>query len=218
MVSSLSCHRCRSNRTNVAGLSALGLALPFASQIQGQFDTIAAQLKQTQDAINATNQLIIQGNQAGIDMTTEAQQNMQAQNKLNEAVSQFTTLYRAVFGTVPPGLSALGLGPVLTIGAVLASLAVIAGIIAVAWKFASAAQDSAKAKLAQQGNIGVAQTNLQDALARGDQAAIDKWTAVLQANTANPPGSGESLGDFLKNNLPWIALGIGGLFLAKEVL
>ncbi len=204
------------HRSDMRELSSLGLALPFADQVQPQFDTISGQLRQTQDAINATNRVLIQGTAAGIDMADEAQQNNQAQQKLSDAVSQFTTLYRAVYGTVPPGFSGLGQIPLLTIGAVIAGLAVIAGIIAVAWRFETAAKTNAEAKLAQQQNIGSAQQNLQAAVAAGDQAGIDRWTAVLQANAANPPGANETFAGFLKNNVGWIALGVGGLFLARE--
>src|SRR5260370_16884613 len=108
MVSALSCYRGRPcmHRSDMRELSSLGLALPFADQVQPQFDTISGQLRQTQDAINATNRVLIQGTAAGIDMADEPQQNNQAQQKLTDAPTQFTPLYPSVYATFPPSLSA----------------------------------------------------------------------------------------------------------------
>jgi len=61
-----------------------------------------------------------------------------------------------------------------------------------------------------------AQLNLADAIQRGDQPAIEQWTAVVKQLGGG--GGSQSFTDFLSSNALWIALGIGGVILAKEVL
>lgn len=61
-----------------------------------------------------------------------------------------------------------------------------------------------------------AQLNLADAIQRGDQPAIEQWTAVVKQLGGS--GGSQSFTDFLSSNALWIALGIGGVILAKEVL
>jgi hypothetical protein len=211
------------SRANLRGLAALGMVMPFADQVKPQLDQIAAQLQQAQAAIDANNQTILQlqQDQPGIDLSAEGAQQMQAQNNLNTWRDDFTIVYRAVFGTVPPGMSGLGQfdpASLLTIAGVVAALGVIsAGIYAVIKLSNNIAQDL-QVKQTQANSYASAQQQLADAQARGDAAGAAQWAAVL-AQTANAGGGGgQSMGDWLKSNIGWVVAAGAGLLLAREVL
>jgi hypothetical protein len=211
-------------RANLRGLAALGMVMPFADQVKPQMDQIGSQLQAAQSSIDSNNQAILalEQSQPGIDLRAEGQQQVQAQNQLNTYRDDFTLVYRAVFGTVPPGMSGLGqFDPtsLLTIAGVVAALGVIsAGIYAVI-KITNTVSQSLQVKQTQANSYSYAQQQLSDAQQRGDAAAAAQWAAVLaQTSAAGGGTSSQSFGDFLKSNLGWVAAGVAGIFLVRELL
>jgi hypothetical protein len=210
------------SRANLRGLAALGMVMPFADQVKPQMDSIAAQLQQAQAAIDANNQTILQlqQSQPGIDLSSEGQQNLQAQNQLNTQRDEFTMVYRAVYGTVPAGFSGLGqIDPssLLTIAGVIAALGVIsAGIYAVI-KITNTVSQSLQVKQTQANSYSYAQQQLAAAQQSGDTAAAAQWAAVL-AQTAGAGGGSGSFLDWVKSNAGWIAAGTAGVILVRELL
>jgi hypothetical protein len=215
------------------GLGSMGFVAPFAGSVQPQMNSIAQQLQQTAAQIQANNQLIIQGNQAGLDMTDANTQNVQAQKTNEQAISEFTTIYRAVYGTVPPGLSGLGqFDPVslLTIGGVTAAIGIVAALAYDAYQYSLAAQTAANAKMVQANTTATAETNSTSlsqqaaaAYAAGNQALGDQLSALAtqQASVAQagvtPPPAGFDLGSFLADNWPYLLGGVGVLWLVKKL-
>lgn len=212
------------SRANLRGLAALGLVAPFADQVKPQLDQIAGQLQQAQASIDANNQAILQleQSQTGIDLSAEGAQQNQAQQDLNTWRDDFTLVYRAVYGTVPPGMSGLGQfdpASLLTIAGVVAALGVIsAGIYAVI-KITNTVSQSLQVKQTQANSYSYAQQQLSNAQQSGDTAAAAQWAAVL-AQTANAGGGGgsQSIGDWLKSNAGWVVAAGAGLLLARELL
>ena len=212
------------SRANLRGLAFLGMVAPFADQVKPQLDQIAAQLQQAQASIDANNQTILQlqQSQIGIDLSAEGAQQVQAQNQLNTARDEFLTVYRAVFGTVPPGFAGLGQfdpGTLLTIAGVVAALGVISSIIYAVIKGENNTAASLALKQQQANSYAYAQQQLAAAQQSGDTAAANQWAAVL-AETAPAGGGGgsQSLGDWLKSNVGWVVAIGAGLLLAREVL
>ena len=78
------------------------------SAAQAQANQIASQLAQVNQDLVASQNAVMQLSFSGVDMSTEGALLLQARNKYETAVQQFTTAYRALFGTVPPGLSGMG--------------------------------------------------------------------------------------------------------------
>lgn len=210
------------SRANLRGLAALGMVMPFADQVKPQLDQIAAQLQQAQAGIDANGQTILQlrQDQPGIDLSAEGAQLNQAQQQLNKQRDDFSLVYRAIFGTVPPGLSGLGqFDPtsLLTIAGVVAALAVIsAGIYAVI-KINNTVSQGLAVKQTQANAYSNAQAQLAAAQERGDTAAAAQWAAVL-AQTAGAGGGSQSFGDWLKSNLGWVAAGVAGVVIVRELI
>ncbi len=220
-------------------------ATSLGTQMQGQVNQVAQQLAAAQQGIDQTNQILIQATQAGVNVAAEAQQNNQAQQQLQTAVSDYTLLYRTLFGAVPPGLSGLGQfdpATLTTIGGVAAALAVIAGILYTVNNLWGAAQTSAQAKLAQaqaqlqaQQNITGGQTQYvaltsqaNAARAAGDSATYNSLmaqaNALLASGTAAgvaatpPPPSSPGIGAWLSTNWMYVAGGTAAVFLLKDLL
>jgi hypothetical protein len=179
------------------GLGRLGInilaALPASAQQQVQ--NIIQYLQQAQADINATNSLIQQGTAAGIDMSDIATQNMANQNQLNTLTDEFTTGYRAMTGTVPPGLSGglgrlrglRGLGQVdpvswTTVAGAVAAIGILAAAAYALIQYTSSLKANAQAKLTQQQTVQAAQqqaANLQNQAA----AACSSGNAACQQLT-----------------------------------
>ena len=209
------------SRANLRGLAALGLVMPFADQVKPQLDSISSQLQQAQAAIDANNQTILQleQSQPGIDLSAEGAQQVQAQNQQNDAVNKFTLVYRAVYGTVPPGLSGLGqFDPVSlgTIVGIVAALGIVAGIIAAVFKIANTVQQSLQVKQTQANNFGFAQQQLAAAQASGDTAAAAQWAAIVQQQAPMQAPGGGFLG-WIQQNVGWVVAGVVGVVLIREV-
>jgi len=183
-----------------------GLGTTATTPDVGTLQTQANNLAQQLVAMNAdmmTVQTQIQAlNAQGVDTAAEAALLLQQRNDFESIVSQFTTAYRALFGTTPPGLSALGIDP-LTLAGIAAALAVVAGLIAVWWQHENALNASAQAKLQQQQNIAAA-------LAVGDQQ-----TASILASQTNPGPT--DFPTWLANNWMYIALAVGGVIVLQKI-
>jgi len=195
--------------------------MPFADQVKPQMDQIAAQLAQSQAAIDANNQMILQLEQSepGIDLSAEGAQQVQAQNQQTDAVNKFTLVYRAVFGTVPPGLSGLGQFDPISLGTivgVVAALGIVAGLIAAVFKIANTVQQSLQVKSQQLSNVSFAQDQLAKAQASGDTAAAAQWAQIIQ-QTAPSGGGGSSILDTIKQNAGWLVAGLVGVVLVREI-
>jgi hypothetical protein len=192
----------RLGRFGRLGLNILS-ALPASAQTQ--VTNIIQYLKQAQADINATNQLILQGNAAGIDMRDIATQNNANQQQLATLSDEFTTGYRAMTGTVPPGLSGLGqVDPVswTTIAGAAAALAILAGLTYSLIQYTSANRIAAQTKLTtaqtQQSSVNQQNALLNQAAAAyaaGDTAQGDLLNSLASqagasAAGASPTGAG----------------------------
>lgn len=226
------------------GLGRLGVnmlaALP--SSAQAQVTSIIQYLQQAQANINSINQLILQGNAAGIDMSAIAAQNQSDQNNVTNVTQEFTDGYRAMTGTVPPGLSGLGqVDPVswTTIAGAAAALAIIFSLAYSYYQSTSANLTNAQANLARANTSSAAgsqQVSLQNqaaaAYASGDTATGDALTALAaQAGvtaTATATGATASTGSWFTDptqalvpGLPnWSLLAAAGfvVFLGPDIL
>lgn len=182
-------------------LNGLGDATPDVGTLQAQANSYAAQLAQmNQDMVNLQN-TIVSLSQQGIDMSSEGAQLLQQRNDYENIVAQFTTVYRALFGTTPPGLSALGIDPV-TLAGIAAALAVIAGLIAVWWQHENALNAAAQAKLQNAQNISAA------------IAAGDTQTAAILASQTNAPTDFVS---WFSQNWMYVAMAIGGVIVLQKL-
>lgn len=224
----------RSRRVGMRGLGAMGTVIPFAGSVQPQINQIAQQLQQTAAQIQANNQLLIQGVQAGLDMKEAGAQNMQAQNTNEQAISEFTSIYRAVYGSVPPGLSGMGQfdpATLATYAGVAAALTIVAGLAYTAYTFAQAANTKAQAALTQAQTGQTAETNSTSlaqqaaaAYAAGNQALGDQLSTlaaqqagVAQSSVAPPPPPPPSALDFFTQNWPWLAGGVVGIWALSKL-
>jgi Na+-transporting methylmalonyl-CoA/oxaloacetate decarboxylase gamma subunit len=218
-------------RASLRGMGALGMTMPFAGSLQPQVNQISQQMAQAQAQIDANNQNIVTLNQQGVDVSAEAAQNLQAQNQLSTAVDDFTTFYRAVYGTVPPGLSGMGQfdpASLSTIAGAAVALSVIAGLVAAVWQICQTVQASIAVKMQNAqtagqaaNNVAYAQQQLAAAQAAGDSAAEAQWQAALSdaysaqqgANAANqpPPPS------WISQNWIWVAGGAAVLLVATKL-
>jgi len=215
-------------------------SLPAAAQQQVQ--AIIQYLQQAQADIAATNLLIQQGNAAGIDMKDIATQNMANQNQLNTLTEEFTTGYRAMTGTVPPGLSGLGrfgrfgqVDPVswTTIAGAAAAIGILAAAAYALIQYTSSLKLTAQAKLTQQQTVQTSQQQVADlqnqaaaACAAGSTSCqqltdlANQATSNLQTvNSGSPSGSWWS--DPSQSIVPGLAnwmLVTGGAVLAAVVV
>lgn len=227
---------------NLGRFGCLGVNLLAAlpASAQQQVSQIISGLQQWQANINSTNQAILQGNAAGIDMSDIAAQNLASQNQLTTITGEFTDGYRAMTGTVPPGLSGFGqVDPVswTTIAGAIAAIAIIAGIVAAGIVAAAGYFENAKARLTQQQTSASAGTTQQSLLnqaaaqyAMGNTAAGDQLTALAQqagltaASAGGSPSSGNWFTDpaqALLGGIPnWGLLAAAGfvVFLGPDIL
>jgi hypothetical protein len=217
------------------GMGSLGIVAPFASSFQPQITQISQQLQQTEAQIQANNQLIVQGNQAGLDMSAAAAQNLQAENDNETAINNFTLVYRALFGTVPPGLSgglgqfdAVSLATAAGVAAALAELAVMAYSY---YQESVAANTTAQAALENANTTATAGSNstalanqAAAAYAAGNQSLGDQLSAlasqqasVAASGVAPPPPPAPSALAFIEQNWPWLLGGGAVLWLASKL-
>ena len=221
-------------RTGMRGLGALGIVMPFAGSFQTQITQLSQQLQQTEAQIQANNQLIMQGNQAGLDMSAAAAQNLQAENDNESAISEFTTIYRALFGTVPPGLSGMGQfdpASLTTAAGVAAAIAIVAAAAYTAYEESQAANTAANAQMENANTAATAGNNSSSlasqaaaAYAAGNQPLGDQLSAlasqqasIAQAGVAPPPPPQPSALTFIEQNWPWLLGGAAGIWLLTKL-
>jgi hypothetical protein len=195
-----------------SGLGRLGLNIltSLPASVQQQVQSIIQYLQQAQADINATNLLLQQANAAGRNATNDpdiqaiAQNNLANQNQLSTLTDEFTTGYRAMTGTVPPGLSGLGrfgrfrglrgLGQVdpaswLTVAGAIAAIAALLAAAYALVQQTTANKINAQAKVTQSQTAQAAQqqaTQLQNqaaaACAAGDPSCASLTTLSQQAS------------------------------------
>jgi hypothetical protein len=204
------------------------------SSAQAQANSIAAQLAQINQSIVAQQNAVAQLSFAGIDVSAEGAALLTARNTYENAVGQFTTAYRALFGTVPPGLSGLS-----RIGRMGIPAATIAWIIVVLGTVAAAVYEINKILNNNAASIAVKQTvantqasatqqaitmqnNAAAACAAGD-ASCASLTALAQQAGANiqPVGSAAQPTDWsswLQSNALMIGLVFGGIIIIPKIL
>jgi hypothetical protein len=182
---------------------------------QAQANSIAAQLAQVNRDLVASQNAVMQLSLSGVDMSSEGQLLLQARNKYESAVSQFTTAYRALFGTVPPGLSGMGrLGiPAATIAWIVVVLASVAAAIYEINKLLNTIQQSIAVKQTQANTQAVAVS----ACASGDAASCASLTALQQA-AAGAPQPPTDWTSWLQNNALMIGLVFGGIIIIPKIL
>jgi hypothetical protein len=185
----------------MAGMGRLGVNLlaMLPASAQAQVNQIIQYLQQAQSDINATNQAILQGNAAGIDMSDIVAQNQANQTQLSTLIDEFTIGYRTMTGTTPPGLSGLGqVDPAswVTIAGAVAALAILAAAAYALIQQTSANSTNAQARLTQQTTAASAaaqqNTLLNQAAAQyaaGNTSAGDTLTALAQQAGATAVGT-----------------------------
>ena len=151
--------------------------------------------------------------------------------KYENAAEQFRTLYRAVFGDVPTGLTAL---PVIAAWAVV-SVAAIAGVVIsirevcatlrVRAQMAQAqAAEANRAALIKAGDEETKRADTLDAQGRKAEAdAARQRAAQLRAQAGTPEvpppdGAGSDLSAFLEKNWPWVLAGGAAAVYVMKVL
>lgn len=137
-----------------------------------------------------------------------------------EGISQtFLTMYRSVTGSVPPGLTGLGIAPVVwVVGAAVAITAVYFGYKAFQTWQASINVQQLQAQTASASATSTAATNaaltaaLQKAQASGDTVTANAILATLQ-KTAVPSGGAPmtALEAWITNNALWLGLAAAAL-------
>jgi len=154
-----------------------------------------------------------------------------ARVKYENAAAQYIDLYRAVFGDVPTGLTALPVIPAWAVVSVAAIAGVVIGLYEVCATLRVQAQmaqaQAAEANRAALIKAGDEQTKRAEALdAQGKKAEADaarQQAAALygQAGTpgAPPPdGTGSDLTAFLEKNWPWVLAGGAAAVYVMKVL
>jgi hypothetical protein len=164
--------------------------------LQGKANELASQLVAINQQITAQQNQILQLNQRGVNLQTEAANLLTARNKFENAVGTFTTAYRALFGTTPPGLSGLGVDPA-TLTTVAIALAAVAVIIYEVNQILQANNQSIQLKTSQMAtatqqqiatNIASLQQQQNALLAQGktaEAATIGQQIAQLQQQGMN---------------------------------
>lgn len=122
------------------------------------------------------------------------------------------------------GLSSLGalyswpwpLTGLISFGVILAAAGLIYKYLTVLKAQADSELTQAQANVQQQTNIQADQANLAQAQADGDPVAAAQWAAALQANTSYQSGA-PSGGSWLSNNWPYLAAGVVGLLVIREL-
>jgi len=197
---------------------------------QAQANSIAAQLAQVNQDLVASQNAVMQLSLSGVDMSSEGQLLLQARNKYESAVSQFTTAYRALFGTVPPGLSGMGrLGiPAATIAWIVGVLAAVAVAVYEINKILNTIQQSIAVKQTQANTQGAAtsqaiamQNQAAAACASGDPSCASLTALAQQAGANIIPAGGSAPTDWsswLQQNALMIGLVFGGIIIIPKIL
>lgn len=210
----------RLSRGRRLGLGRMGInlitSLPTAAQ--SQVSQIIQYLQQCQSDIDATNQLITQGTAAGVDMSDIAAQNNANQQQLLTYQSEFSDGYRALTGTVPPGLS--GLGQVDPVSWTTITGAVV-GIAALAALLYALNQQTSANKINAQARYTNAQASLVNAQTAAAACADDPTSAACQQAmvlAGQNPGGTTDWTTWAQNNWVLIA-GFGALiFLGPSLI
>ncbi len=148
----------------------------------------------------------------------------------NQWADRFTTLYGAVFGTVPAGLQ----GPILVAAAVVTALVAIGGAVAVLIvneqrrmeeaRTMQMVQTTAQSLLQQAAQKDI---EAKEAEAKGDptrarqlaqEAAQLRQQAGVTATGAPPAPKPTDWQTWLQSNLPWVAIGIGAIVVLPRML
>jgi hypothetical protein len=216
-----------------SGLGRMGVNLLslLPASAQQQATAIIQYLRQAQADINATNQALIQGTAQGIDMSDLAAQNNSAQQQLNTLQSEFTDGYRAMTGSVPPGLSGLGqVDPAswATIAGAAAALAILAAAAYALIQYTSSLRANAQARITSSQTAAAAtqqaialQNQAVTACAAGD-ASCATLTALAQQASGNiqpaaQPGA-TNWTTWVQNNAVIIGLVFAGVILVPKIL
>lgn len=209
----LGCGSCRGR--NMGGLAAMG------AEDRSQYDLAGNMLRQANTTLKTMEQQYQQA-APGTYPAAIGSGLIEARQRYTQLLQAYIYAYGVAFG--PPDTAGLQQWQIYVATGV--GIAVVVAGIYELNKFLNnqqtqmqAALVQANANVAQQSNITYAQQQLSAAQASGDQAAIDQWTAVLQANAAyGVPPAAQSFTDFLTKNAGWVAAGVAGLFLVHELL
>jgi hypothetical protein len=197
---------------------------PSEDDLRNQLSSITQKFVQVNQAMVEQERLV--NAHPGVFSPQVGQQLMANRNEFEDLWGKYVWVYRALYGTTPNALSALGVIPIATILIIAGVLATLVAGIALLWKHLdnNAAQIQLEMQQAQNnsklGNqLDTINKQITDADARGDTAtatALRSQYAELVKALANAPDSG-SLGAWLQNNWGWLALGAGGLLLLNRV-
>jgi cell pole-organizing protein PopZ len=203
-------------------LKGLGDSILCPGPVKSQLDDLSAKIAAAQNDLSAMAQQVRAANNAGADVMEEGAMVAAQQRDLNTMISSLTYAYRTFCGTVPPGLSGLGVIPAIPLATAAVTIAAIAAALAAWWIYEQSLKDRvnqalANAKGQAQNNIAYAEQQLSQAVVSGDTAAQQAWQKVIDdsaaASTSIPPAG---VGDFLSKNWPYLAAaGAGLIFLPR---
>jgi hypothetical protein len=185
-----------------------------------EFYDLLAKLRQSNQAIieleNAMRQSKAVAAAVGYDV-------LEARKRQNDMAEQFTTIYRAVTGTVPTGLQ----GIVVPAWAAV-TLVSLLGAWAVLWTFLQTIREKAAAALATEQNRG-AILNAADekdrqsaaAQARGDFAEARRLAneaMQLRNQAGTPSGVTQDFSQWIQDNWVWVAAAVAGIVALPPLL
>ena len=181
------------------------------------WNTALQQLEAQAQAINQQN--LTSGTQPSAAFQQFTQQLLSQRNNFESISQTFLTLYRSVTGNVPPGLTGLGIAPVVwVVGAAVAITAVYFGYKAFQTWQASINVSQLQAQTASTAATSNAATNaaltqaLAQAQASGDTVTANSILATLQKTA--PPSSGapmSALESWITGNALWLGIGAAAL-------
>jgi hypothetical protein len=176
------------------------------AEAETNFYDLLAKLRQSNQAIIELENTMRQSRAVAAAVGRDV---VAARQKQNDLAGQFTTIYRAVTGSVPTGLQ----GIVIPAWAIV-TLVTLLGAWAVLWTFLQTIREKAAAALATEQNRGTLLTAADAAEARGDHAGAQR----LRAQAGSPAGMKQDFGQWFQDNWVWVAAAVAGIVAVPALL
>lgn len=191
---------------------------PSEDDLRNQLSSITQKFVQVNQAMVEQERLVAAN--PGVFSPQVGQQLMANRNDFESLWAKYVWVYRALYGTTPNALSALGVIPVATALIIAGVIAALIAGIALLWQHLqnNAAQIQVEMQQAQNNSklasqADTLQKQITDADARGDTATAaalrSQYAAVMNA-MGNAPNS-SSMGAWFQNNWGWLAATAAGL-------
>lgn len=197
-----------------------------------QFWDLLAQLQRSNQAIIALENMMRQSKAVAAAVGADV---LTARKQQNNLAQQFTTVYRAVTGSVPPGIQGMrGLGAARGLGAIAVPAWAVVTVIsllsasALLWEYIQALQTRASAALLAEQNRAtlLAQATQKDQQAAAAQAAGNVNEARRLADEAQqlrnqagaPTGGQQDFNQWFQDNWQWLAVVALGIVIVPPLL